>query len=205
MKIIVGFFLLVVASVSFASSTPYCRIGSDPVDTSRELSHHERVVLLEQDTMVRMGSGSGKVVTCMLRKGEPVVVNNRSGKAVWVYRCGNPIVAIAIDPVSAPAQKVAQRIIGVHYTPPPQQDPGINSAFNDCPMGSSCAASLRAFSGGVIGGTGLYAMQLRRGGQYVQRNPSNTPLSGHGGSTGGPVGGGGTGGGGGPVGGGGIQ
>ncbi len=201
----VCFFLLFATSVVYAGSTSYCRIGADPVDPNRKMLMTEALTYLSGDTLVDIASGSGKVSRCVLRKGEAVVVDARSGDIQWVRKCGNPVMVIAKAPQKV-VQRVALKIVGVHYTPPAMQDPGINGAYNDCPTESSCGASLRAITYGAIGAVGLYGLT---------RSTSNAKAVAVGGATatgggsppsgGGPVGGGGTGGsGGGPTGGGGT-
>jgi len=206
MKTIVCFFLLFATSVVFAGSTSYCRIGVDPVDPNRKMLMTEELMHLPNDTLVDIASGSGKVARCVLRKGEVVVVDVHSGDIQWVRKCGNPVMVIGKAPKQV-VQRVARKIVGVHYTPPPMQDPGINGAYNDCPPGSSCAASLNAITFGAVGAVGLYGLTRSTSsakavavGGATATGGGSPPSSG-----GGPVGGGGTGGsGGGPVGGGGT-
>lgn len=42
----------------------------------------------------------------------------------------------------APAPAPRRGIVGVAYNPPPMADPGMASAFNDCPAGSSCGQAM---------------------------------------------------------------
>lgn len=79
----------------------YCRIGADPVNPNRQLSALEREYRFNSDILVTMGSGSGKSVTCILKKDEAIVID-QNNRAQWVRRCGNPILNQIVVPQEEP-------------------------------------------------------------------------------------------------------
>ncbi|MDO8572575.1 MAG: LysM peptidoglycan-binding domain-containing protein [bacterium] len=81
----------------------YCNIGADPVDLHRELSALEREYSLEDDVLVRMGTGSDKEVKCILKKDEVVVIDENN-EAKWVRKYGNPILNKIIVATVKPIQ-----------------------------------------------------------------------------------------------------
>jgi LysM repeat protein len=86
-----------------SAAVQYCRIGADPVDPHRQLSAFEREYRFNDDILVTMGSGSGKTVTCVLKKGETVVID-QNNRVQWVRKCGNPIVNQVIAPTTEPVR-----------------------------------------------------------------------------------------------------
>jgi len=77
-----------------AQTLGWCRLGTDPVDATRQPQWGaECVVKVSAATPVVMTTGSGKHVSCLLSAFTPVVVDRGTGVARWVLQCGNPIVA----------------------------------------------------------------------------------------------------------------
>jgi hypothetical protein len=74
-----------------AQTLDWCRLGTDPVDPSRQPDWAAECVVKASTTPVTMLTGSGKQVRCILPPLTPVVVDRQSGAAKWVLACGNPI------------------------------------------------------------------------------------------------------------------
>ena len=74
----------------------WCRLGADPVDSSRQPNWTtECVVKSTTATPVTMVTGSGRQVRCVLPPLTPLVVDRGTGTARWVLACGNPILSPA--------------------------------------------------------------------------------------------------------------
>jgi hypothetical protein len=73
----------------------WCRLGTDPVDATRQPDWGSECVIKVPATPVVMTTGSGRQVRCILPPLTPVVVDRQSGVARWVLQCGNPIVSPA--------------------------------------------------------------------------------------------------------------
>jgi len=69
-----------------------CRLGTDPVDASRQPNWDTECVVKVPATPVTMMTGSGRQVRCLLSELTPVVVDRMTGAARWVLACGNPII-----------------------------------------------------------------------------------------------------------------
>ncbi len=75
-----------------AASINRCNVGADPVNKNRQINPEtEALVINAADQKITYGSGNGKDVTCIAYPGVPVVVDKATGKALWVYGCGNPV------------------------------------------------------------------------------------------------------------------
>ena len=88
---VLSFVLLVPLVTVAAPSVSYCNIGADPVDVHRKqyLERGEYAVALHSDTLVTMRAGSGKEVSCVVRKGEEVVFNE-NGSLPWIKSAATP-------------------------------------------------------------------------------------------------------------------
>lgn len=69
----------------------YCNIGGDPVNIHRKRTADEEFRFLARDVTVTMGTGSGKDVRCVLKKGEQITVSKTGRSLPWVVACGNPL------------------------------------------------------------------------------------------------------------------
>jgi len=78
-----------------AQTLDWCRLGTDPVEPSRQPDWGAECVVKASTTPVTMMTGSGKQVRCLLPPLTPVVVDRQSGAAKWVLACGNPILSPA--------------------------------------------------------------------------------------------------------------
>lgn len=98
---VLSFVLLVPLVTVAAPSVSYCNIGADPMDVHRKqyLERGEYAVALHSDTLVHMRAGSGKEVSCVVRKGEEVVFNE-NGSLPWIKKCGNTILSGLQSPMS---------------------------------------------------------------------------------------------------------
>lgn len=102
---------------------PYCRIGADPVNRNRAVMPYEREIVTSEDHLVTMQSGSGKAVTCILKRGQTVVVD-AEGRAQWVLACGNPILNTVFITEAVPKQKPPQPAAKEKEA---QREPGVSS------------------------------------------------------------------------------
>jgi hypothetical protein len=82
----------IILCVPLNAQTPRCNVGADPVNKDRVLTVDEEVVINPADQSIVYGSGNGRNVSCIIQAGVPVVIDRATGKAKWVYGCGNPIV-----------------------------------------------------------------------------------------------------------------
>src|SRR3989344_5398892 len=73
--------LMTASTLAVGAGKYYCKIGADPVNTNRQLSPDEKVVVLAEDLFVLLSSGSGHVCRGWLRAGEKVVVSETRGKS----------------------------------------------------------------------------------------------------------------------------
>lgn len=73
----------------------WCRLGTDPVDATRQPDWGSECVIKVPATPVVMTTGSGRQVRCILPPLTPVVVDRVTGAARWILACGNPILSPA--------------------------------------------------------------------------------------------------------------
>ncbi len=74
-------------------NVPMCRLGINPVDTTRDVNWTSQCLLtLTTPQVVRMGSASGSISTCRLATGTSVVIDKMGGRAQYVRYCANPLV-----------------------------------------------------------------------------------------------------------------
>ncbi len=93
MKAINVFIFFFIFSFSLFAQT-YIQVGADPQDLQRKVRSDEMLIKYLKDFYVRTESGSGKVVTGILRKGEPLIVKKddfQRGeiKDFVILQCGN--------------------------------------------------------------------------------------------------------------------
>ena len=126
----------------------WCRLGTDPVDASRQPDWGFECVIKVPATPVVMTTGSGRHVRCMLPPLTPVVVDRQSGVAKWVLACGNPILQ--------PANWVPQgtRICGPEpaqtATPAPAATPAAPAVTPTPPAEVKVAGEIRHVHEGTI-------------------------------------------------------
>lgn len=89
------FFIFVFFSCAFAFSQEkknFCRLGEDPADPDRRVDWtRECIIKPAAPQLVKMSTGSGKPVGCILPRLTPVVVEKTTGVARWILGCGNQI------------------------------------------------------------------------------------------------------------------
>jgi hypothetical protein len=109
----------------------WCRLGTDPVDASRQPDWGAECVVKSPAMPVTMMTGSGRQVRCLIPPLTPVVVDRETGVAKWVLQCGNPILQ--------PANWVPQgtRICG------PEQPSQTAAPAPATPQASSVPAEMR--------------------------------------------------------------
>ena len=89
----------------------WCRLGTDPVDASRQPDWGAECVVKSPAMPVTMMTGSGRQVRCLIPPLTPVVVDKQSGAARWILQCGNPL----LSPVNWVPQGI--RICGPEQSP----------------------------------------------------------------------------------------
>lgn len=91
-KLLFSFFVFFCVSVFAEQKKTMCQLGQDPADPHRLLDwDRECIIKSSAPQRVKMSTASGKVVECVLPPLTPVVVDRSSGKASWVFGCGNTI------------------------------------------------------------------------------------------------------------------
>ena len=189
---VVSFFIFV-----FAYQTVYagkvCSIGADPVNTSKEVSSGDVIKIIPKGTLVTMGSGSGKKVTCTLGSAERVVIGN---DGTWILACGNPVYV----PKFKKDKKIASRkMLAFNYWDVvPLDASNLHSAYQDCPVGSSCAwgnSIAKTWGSGAMAGIAFGYAYRAFGNSNSNSNvlgvsgggPQNPPNSGGGGGPQNPI------------------
>ncbi|OHA79781.1 MAG: hypothetical protein A2675_04215 [Candidatus Yonathbacteria bacterium RIFCSPHIGHO2_01_FULL_51_10] len=189
--------LMTASTLAVGAGKYYCKIGADPVNTNRQLSPDEKVVVLAEDLFVLLSSGSGHVCRGWLRAGEKVVVSETRGKSPWVKRCGNDV----LNDVYFRARTTAPPPVA--YRPPPERtrqasaapisfnfnvNPEVMRPYDDCVGSCADANRITAVAVGVLGSVAI-GYGISRSGDRITNNNGGTvvtppsPGPGHGGST----------------------
>ncbi|MCX7589368.1 MAG: hypothetical protein N2Z85_00290 [Patescibacteria group bacterium] len=94
---VLSFFLIVFSSFAQEGQekkVPICQLGNDPADIYRRIDWEKESILRPlQQQKVKMTTGSGRVVECILPRLTPVVVEKSTGVARWILGCGNQIIS----------------------------------------------------------------------------------------------------------------
>jgi len=106
-------------------TVPRCNVGADPVDRNRQPTAGQVVIINPTDYQMKYKSGSGKEVECILPIGAPVVVDKATGKALWVFGCGNDILTNWF-PKRPPADAGPQGLQGLQGPPGPAGRDGVD-------------------------------------------------------------------------------
>lgn len=92
MFVVLCFVVLMLQTTGAFAEVPMCRLGVNPVDTTRDISWGSQCVLtLTTPQVVRMESRSGEISTCKLATGTSVVIDKETGRAQYVRFCSNPL------------------------------------------------------------------------------------------------------------------
>jgi len=194
------FFVLFIPLVTMAEpSVSYCNIGADPVDVHRKqyLERGEYAVALESDVFVTMRAGSGKEVSCVVRKGEEVVCNE-NGSPCWIKKCGNTILSGLWSPVpeNVGLSDTDKLLLGRNVIP------AHIAQVSECGVGTLCFARAQQFGARINIGAGVYGVWhhgLKADNYSLNNSQSQGQEQVANGGAGGNGGGGGAGGNGGPV------
>lgn len=92
-KLLFSFFVFFCISVFAEQKKAMCQLGQDPENPFRVIDW-EKECIVKSAVMqrVKMSTGSGKTVECILPALTPVVVDKTTGLAQWVLNCGNTII-----------------------------------------------------------------------------------------------------------------